>query len=171
MDWKSILPFTMSPLEIILRGSLVFLGVTAVVRLSGRRQTGAVAVVDLLVVVFLADAVQNGMAGGQKSVADALLLATTIVAWDRSLDWLAFRIPWVARVLQPAPLPLIRDGRMLRQNMRQELITVEELNALLREQGVEEAASVRLCFLEGDGHISVIPFEPASGGEQTGGTR
>jgi uncharacterized membrane protein YcaP (DUF421 family) len=59
-------------------------------------------------------------------------------------------------LLRPAPLPLIKDGRILKRNLRQELITIEELMGELRQQGVESVDKVRRCYLEGDGHFSVI---------------
>ena len=65
-------------------------------------------------------------------------------------------------MLRPAPLELIKDGKMVRKNMRQEMITQEELKGLLREQGVEEVSEVKTCCLEGDGHISVIKYEQNS---------
>ena len=53
-------------------------------------------------------------------------------------------------------LPLIRDGEMLRRNMRRELISEEELLSLLRGQGVDDVKDVKKCCLEGDGRLSVI---------------
>ncbi len=159
MDWIKVVWLTQSPLEVIVRGTLIFLGLTAMVRLSGRRQTGQVSTADLIVIVVIADAVQNGMAGEQKSVADALLLAATIMLWDWALDWLAYRSPWVARLLRPAPLLLIQDGKVLRQNLRRELVTMDELKSMLREHDIEDPAEVKRCFLEGDGHLSVISKE------------
>ena len=87
----------------------------------------------------------------------------TIVAWDYFLDWLGFTFPAFGRLLRPAPLPLVKDGRKLRRNMRKEMITTEELMGLLREQGIESLSEVRRCYLEGDGHISVIKNDTGSG--------
>jgi uncharacterized membrane protein YcaP (DUF421 family) len=167
MLWK-ILTFSVPPGEIVLRGSLIYLGVIVMLRLSGRRQTGGVGTSDLLMVVFLADAVQNGMAGAQKSIMDALLLAATIISWNHTLDWLAHRSRLVSRLLTLPALLIVRDGRMLRGNMRQELITVDELMGLLREQGVQDLSCVKACYLEGDGHVSVIPIREAGGAGEEG---
>jgi uncharacterized membrane protein YcaP (DUF421 family) len=59
-------------------------------------------------------------------------------------------------MLNPPPLPLVRDGQVLRRNLRQEMLTLDELMEQLREQGVERLSEVRSCCLEGDGHLSVI---------------
>jgi hypothetical protein len=127
--------------EIVLRGTLVYLALFFMLRFDGKRTAGAIGITDLLVVVVIADAVQNAMASEHKTVLDGLLLAATILFWDYALDCLGYRSPRFRRLLRAPPLPLVRDGQMLRRNMRQELVTVDELLSLLREQGVEDVAA------------------------------
>jgi uncharacterized membrane protein YcaP (DUF421 family) len=158
IDWKAVFVPTVSVLEIVVRGTFVYLLLFFVLRVL-RREAGALGISDLLVVVLIADAAQNAMASEYKSVTEGAVLVGTIVAWDYTLDWLGFRFPVVQKLLRPAPLPLVKDGQMLRRNMRKEMITTEELLALLREQGVEHLAEVKKCCLEGDGQISVIKNE------------
>ncbi len=163
IDWKAVFVPDTSLAEIVVRGTLVYLLLFFILRFL-RREAGALGISDLLVVVLIADAAQNGMAGEYKSVTEGAALVGTIAAWDFFLDWLGFRFPAFGRLLRPAPLPLVRDGRMLRRNMRREMITEEELLSQLREQGVEGVEEVKRCCLEGDGHISVIKNEPGGGG-------
>jgi uncharacterized membrane protein YcaP (DUF421 family) len=111
---------------------------------------------DLLVIVLIADAAQNAMASDYKSVPDGILLVSTIVFWSYALDWLANRIPLVGRFVHPSPVELAHNGRMIRQNMRRELITQEELMSQLREQGINSLSEVKSAWLEGDGQISFI---------------
>jgi uncharacterized membrane protein YcaP (DUF421 family) len=121
-----------------------------------RREAGGLAIADVLVIVLIADASQNAMSSDYKSITEGAILVGTIVFWDYALDLLAYRSPLLQRLVRPAPLPLIRNGRMLRKNMRQEMITEEELLSQLRQQGIENPTSVEKCYLEGDGQISVI---------------
>lgn len=158
VDWKAVFVPTVSLAEIVLRGTFVYLFLFFVLRVM-RREAGALGISDLLVVVIIADAAQNAMSSEYKSVTEGAVLVSTIIAWDYALDWLGYRFPAVQRLLRPASLPLVKDGRMLRQNMRKEMITTEELMSLLREQGVESLDKVKRCYLEGDGHISVIKKE------------
>jgi uncharacterized membrane protein YcaP (DUF421 family) len=155
VDWKAVFVPTVSIAEIILRGTVVYLILFALLRLR-RREAGTLGIADLLVVVMIADAAQNAMASEYKSLTEGIVLVGTIVLWDYTLDYLSFRFPAFRRLLSPPPLPLIKDGRLLRRNMRQELITVEELKSHLREQGIEEIAAVKKCYMESDGQISVI---------------
>lgn len=166
IDWKEVLVPTVSPAEIFLRGTFIYLLLFFVLRVL-RREAGALGISDLLVVVIIADAAQNAMSSDYKSITEGAVLVGTIIAWDFFIDWLGFRFPAVQRVLRPAPLPLVKDGRVIRQNLRKEMITMEELMSQLREQGVESVEEVKMCRLEGDGHISVI--KKNSGGDEEGG--
>lgn len=162
VDWKAAFVPTVSVAEIVLRGSFVYLFLFFVLRVL-RREAGAVGIPDLLVVVLVADAAQNAMASEYKSVTEGAILVATIAAWDYVLDWTGYKFPALRRLLRPSALPLVLDGRMLRHNMRRELITEEELRSQLREQGVENIEEVKRCSLEGDGHFSVIKKEPKGG--------
>jgi uncharacterized membrane protein YcaP (DUF421 family) len=143
-------------LEIFVRGTIVYLAIFALLRFVLTRQSGNLGVTDLLVIVLIADAAQNAMASEYKSVPDGLLLVATIVFWSYVLDWLAYHFPTFRRLIHPPSLELVRDGKVNRRNMRRELITVDELKAQLREQGIEDLSQVRKACMEGDGRISVV---------------
>jgi uncharacterized membrane protein YcaP (DUF421 family) len=156
LDWERVfLPNTPLP-EILLRGTLMYLALFVLLRLVLKRQSASMEVTDLLVVVLIADAAQNGMAGGYRSVPEGVLLVATILAWDYALDWLGYLWPAFQVLVRPPPLPLVRDGKLLRRNMRRELITEDELMSQVRKQGLQGLDEVRLACMEGDGHISVI---------------
>ncbi len=156
LDWNAMWTPTVPLLEIFIRGTAVYLALFVYFR-ALRREAGGIGVSDVLVVVLIADASQNAMAGEYASITEGLFLVATIGFWDFVLDWLGFRFQVMERVLRPAPLLLVSHGRLMRQNMRKEMITEDELRSLLREQGIEDLGRVRRCFLEGDGHLSVIP--------------
>lgn len=156
LDWKSVFFLDKPLLEIIVRGSVMYLALFALLRLVLKRESGALGITDLLVVVLLADAAQNGMAGDYQSLPDGLILVATIVFWAWTLDWLGYRVPAIQRLVHPPPLPLIKDGRLLRRNMRRELITDDELMSQLRLHGVSDPSDVVAAYMEGDGRISVI---------------
>lgn len=145
--------------EVILRGTIMYLGMFALLRVF-RRQSGAVGIADLLVIVVIADAAQNGMAGDSKSITEALILIATIVLWDWFFDWLGFKSPFWERILQPSPLLLIENGVMIKENLDQEFINENELKAQLREEGIEDLEAVKKCYLESNGHFSVLTQIP-----------
>jgi uncharacterized membrane protein YcaP (DUF421 family) len=157
-DWHALFVPTTSLLEIVIRGAITYFILFGVLRIM-RRESGAIGISDLLVVVLIADAIQNAMAGEYTSITEGVVLVVTIAVCDYLLDWLGYHVPLFERFLRPAPLPLIEDGQIVRRNLRQEMITHGELMGLLREQGIEEIASVKRCFIEGDGRVSVIEYE------------
>lgn len=144
------------PLEIIVRGSAMYLFLFLMFRVVVRRRVGAVGMADILVLVIVADAAQNGMSGEYKSVTDGAILVGTILAWDMLIDWLNYRVPALRNWLEAPPLLLVRDGRMLHRNLRHEFVTEDELNAKLREKGVQDVSEVAEARMESDGEISVI---------------
>ena len=169
VDWKSVFVPSVSIAEIMLRGTLVYLVLFLFLRFL-RRQSGAIGIADLLVVVLIADAAQNAMGSDYRSVTEGIVLVATIAFWDYLLDWLACRFRWFERFVRPAPLPLVENGKMNRRNMRQELITEDELIGKLREQGVEDISEVKKAYMEGDGHFSVITKQPKeNSGDDDGG--
>jgi uncharacterized membrane protein YcaP (DUF421 family) len=153
-----MLQFTVSPLELFVRGTVIYLVILALMRIL-RREPGAVGMADLLMLVLIADASQNAMAKEYKSVADGLVLVCTLFFWNYALDWLGFHFSIVDRFIHPQPVALIRNGRLVHQGLRRQLIREDQLQSVLREHGVSNVSDVRLANLEGDGHISVIRYE------------
>jgi len=124
-----------------------------------RRRVGAVGISDILLLVIIADASQNALSGEYQSISDGCILVATIVAWNHFIDWLAYQSSALQKVLEPPPLMLIREGALLRRNMRHELISEDELKSKLREHGVTDAAQVAQAYMEPDGQITVIKRE------------
>jgi uncharacterized membrane protein YcaP (DUF421 family) len=155
MSGSELFGFTVAPLALIVRGSCVFWALFLVFRFVLRRGVGAIGIADVLVIVLIADASQNAMAGEYRSISDGLVLIGTIVGWNFLLDWAAYRSARLARVLEPPPLLLVHHGRVLQRNLRSEFLSIDELMGKLREKGVESIADVRFARLESDGEISV----------------
>lgn len=156
IDWNSIFVPSLGIAEIIVRGSLMYLGLLAVLRFVGRRQAGSFGPADLLVIVLIADAAQNGLGKEYGSVTEGLILVLTIVAWEYLIDLAQYRFPRLRSILTPQPLTVVADGKIVHASLQQELLTEDELRSQLREKGVAELSEVRLAKLEGDGRFSVI---------------
>jgi uncharacterized membrane protein YcaP (DUF421 family) len=156
IDWRGLFVPTYSIAEVILRGTLMYLALFVILRFLFKRQTGAVGIADLLVIVLIADASQNALGREYNSITEGVVLVLTIVAWDYALDWGEYRFPWLRSLTRPSSLLLIKNGRLLRRNMHGEMITEDELRAELRKDGVEDLADVVEARMEGDGKISVI---------------
>lgn len=162
MDWLRIdigevLGPDLSVTETVLRGTVMYFVIFVLLRVVLRGRTGGTTMSDLLVLVLIADAAQNAMADEYTSLASGTLLVATIIGWSFALDWLAYRMPTVGRIVHPEKTPLVQNGRLIRPALRRELITENELMSEIRLQGVEKLEDIRAVYLEGNGEISVIP--------------
>lgn len=159
IDWNELFVPSISVVEIILRGTLTYLALFTLIRLVSKRETGAVGMADLLMIVLIADAAQNAMSSDYRSITEGVILVATIVFWTYAIDWLAYHFPPLQRILQAQPLMLVKDGQMLRRNMRKELITEEELLGELRKHGLDAVEKVKEAIMEEDGSISIVKRE------------
>lgn len=148
-----------SLLEIFVRGTLIYLGLFALIRFVLRRDAGTVGIADLLMIVLIADAAQNGMAAEYHSLTAGFVLIATLVFWNYMIDWLGYKFPLFARLADPPALLLVKAGQMQKRNMRKEMVTEEELMSELRKQGVDELRKVKEAYMEPDGRISVIQVD------------
>ena len=159
IDWHTLLTPDISIAESFVRGSFVYLLLFALLRFLPNRHIGAVGLTDLLVVVLVANAVQNALANDYKSLIGGLVLVLTIFFWSYVLNWLSYRFPKIQQLLRSRALPLIQDGRLNWQNMREEMITEEELRSTLRLQGIDDLSVVKNARMEADGRISVVAYD------------
>jgi uncharacterized membrane protein YcaP (DUF421 family) len=175
---EALFKFSMNPLELVIRGAVVYVGLVIVFRFVLRRDLGQLGVADMLFIVLIADASQNGMAGEYRSLADGAVLLGTLAACNLTLDWATYRFSTMQRLMEAPTVELIRGGRILRRNLRREWVTVDELMGKLREQGIADVADVKLAVLESDGQLSVLkaqgsvhptdPTRQANGGKHVG---
>jgi uncharacterized membrane protein YcaP (DUF421 family) len=164
-DWASILTPDVPVVELFVRITIVYLALYFLLRFVLKREAGALGLTDLLVIVLLADSVQNGMAGKYNAVGSALVLGATLIFWDYALTWLAFHSRYFRSIVEPSPILLIRNGKIIEHNLQKELITHEELIGELRLYGIQRFEDVREARMEQDGAISVILKRPTG---QTG---
>jgi uncharacterized membrane protein YcaP (DUF421 family) len=153
--WQEVFVPTHSLLEMFVRGSIMYLVIFGLLRFVLKRQTGGLSTPDILLVVLLADAAQNGMANEYRSVTEGIMVVCTIIFWNFAIDWLEFHFPSMERLLRPAPLLLIKNGRVLRRHLRQELVTMDELMSRLRAEDATDPREVEQAYMEPDGTITV----------------
>jgi uncharacterized membrane protein YcaP (DUF421 family) len=156
IDWNAMFVPTMGLADIVMRGTLMYLALFAILRFMGRKQAGHFGPADLLVIVLIADAAQNALGAEYRSVTEGAVLVITIVAWDYVLDWLAWRFPQLRSILKTPSLKVVENGRIIYRNLRAEMLGRDELMSQLREEGIEDLKEVKIARLEGDGRLSVI---------------
>lgn len=141
--------------EIAARATVVYFSLVFLLRVAPKRRAGSISPNDMLGLIVIGGMATDAIMGGSESVAEILLMIGVVVGWGHLLDRLEYRFAFVRRLMRDRQTTLIRDGRLLRGNLARELITEEELMAVLRERGVDDLSRVRQACLEADGHISV----------------
>lgn len=149
-------------IDVAARTGIVYVFLVIALRLGGKHQVGQLSLFDFIVLLLVADAVQNAMVGENTTLAGGLVAATTLVVLDQLLDKFAGRSGRVRKVLEGEPRILIRNGVVLEKALREEGIRRDELDAALRSNGLMNPAAVAVAILETNGSISVIPT-PATG--------
>lgn len=155
VQWDELFRFSVAPLELIIRGTLMYWFIFVALRIAGRRDLGSLGISSILLLVLIADAASNGMSANYDSVAEGMVLVATLFSWSVFVDRVSFFFPATRPLLAPDRLCLIRDGVLQRRAMRQEYITEAELMAELRLQGVNKLSEVRRAYIEETGEVSV----------------
>jgi uncharacterized membrane protein YcaP (DUF421 family) len=143
-------------LELVIRGTFIYGFLFLMFRFVLRRDIGGLSMADTLLLVLVADAAQNAMAGEYKTITEGLILLTTIIGWNFLLDLLAYHFRPFARLSFPRTLLLVRNGQFITRTLRRQMLSPDEVMSKLREQGVVHLREVRHAYLESDGQISVI---------------
>ena len=140
-----------------IRTGLVYLFLVIGLRLAGRREVGQMSILDLVVILVIANGVQNAMVGENTTLAGGLISAATLLILDRALNTLLKRNRRLGRILEGEPILIVSGGKVLPEAMRRTRIDRDELDAAVRSHGVASVSDVSLAVVEADGRISVIP--------------
>ena len=143
-------------LDIVARTAVVYLMLLVGLRLTGKRQVGQLTPFDLLLLLLLANSVQNAMVGPDTSVYGGLIAAATLLVANAVVARVTRGSKAVTRLVEGTPTILIRHGQILEPNLASEGITDADLLRSLREHGVDDLSVVRSAVLEVDGTVSVL---------------
>src|SRR5687767_14768049 len=144
-------------MDIVLRAIVVFAFLLFLTRVVGRRELSTLQPFDLILLIVIGDLVQQGVTQSDQSVTGAILAAGTFGVLTIVVSYTSFRFPRFRPVIEGEPLILLEGGRPIERNLRRERITLEELAAAARQQGLAELDQAQWAVLETGGQISFIP--------------
>jgi uncharacterized membrane protein YcaP (DUF421 family) len=144
---------------------VVYFALLVLIRIIPKRKAGHISPNDMLTLIVIGGMGTDAITGGSTSVGEILLMVGLVLAWGYVMDMLEYRFPSLRRPLRDRQTPLIQDGRFLGENMRREMITEEELMAVLRKEGIDNPAMVQSACLEADGEISLIKKDETRQGD------
>ena len=150
--------------QFVLRASAMYLLVMVLIRVSGKRAVGQFTPFDLVLLILIGNAVQNGINGGDNSMTGALIMATTLVALNYGVAWVTARNRRAEILVEGVPVVLARNGKLFKSVLLRELVSTSDFDEALRLNGVESLDEVQLALLETNGSISVISKDRSHSG-------
>ena len=144
-------------LDVVARSAVVYLALLALLRFGGKRHVGQLSIADLVLVLLIANGVQNAMVGENTTLLGGILAALTLVVIDRLIDGFSQRSDRVRVALEGEPRILIRDGVMLPKALKDEGVSEGDLMSAVRQHGIANVEDIDMAVLETNGSISVIP--------------
>lgn len=143
-------------IEIILRTLAVYGFMIAALRLFGKKELAQLSVIDLVFILLISNSVQNAMVGPDTSLDGGLVAAGALFLANYTLKQVLYRSKKISELVQGQSILLIYEGEANMENCKKAEITIEELEAAVREHGARDIQKVDLAILEVDGNISVI---------------
>ena len=144
-------------MDIVLRGIFVFVFLYVLMRMIGRRELSSLEPFDLILLIVLGDAVQQGLTQDDYSLAGAFLAIGTIAILQIAVSYANFRFPKLRPVLDGEPIVVVQDGKPIERNLRRERLAVQEVLEEARQQQIASLDEIAWAVLETSGKISVIP--------------
>ncbi|MBK5285335.1 MAG: DUF421 domain-containing protein [Bacteroidia bacterium] len=143
-------------LEVIFRSVAVYVFIVAAIRLFGKKELSQLSVIDLVFILLISNSVQNAMVGPDTGLLTGIAAAATLFIINALLKYTLYSSKLFSRLVQGEPVMLIHKGIVIKKNLHRQRLTHEELEAAVREHGVENIAKVDLAVLEVDGNISIL---------------
>ncbi len=140
----------------VLRAVAIYLLVMVLVRVSGKRAVGQFTPFDLVLLILIGNAVQNGLNGGDNSMSGAAILAVCLIALNYLAAWLSSRNSAARKLIEGMPTVLAKDGHVFQDVLRRELVSKSDFHEAMRQADCQDIEQIYMATLETDGHISVM---------------
>ena len=143
-------------MDIVLRAIALYAFVVLIMRVIGRRELSSMTPFDLILLIVLGDAIQQGLTQDDYSVTGAFIAIGTIAGLQVMTSWSAFRFPRLRRVLNGHPIVLVEDGKVIEKNLRRERLTMDDLTEQARSNQIASIADIQWAIFEPSGTISFL---------------
>jgi uncharacterized membrane protein YcaP (DUF421 family) len=149
-------------MDLAIRAVVLYVFVLFVMRVSGRREISSLTAVDLVLLIVLGDAIQQGLTQDDYSVTGAVIVISTITVQQVATSYLGFRSKRIRKIVEGGPIVLIDDGQIVTGNLRRQRLTADDLAEEMRQQQIASVADVQWGILEASGSMSFIEKNPSS---------
>lgn len=145
-------------LDLTVRASVVYFFILLAIRISGKREMSQMSVADFVLILLVSNAVQNAMIGPYNSLWAGLVAASTLFIVNYILKRFLYKLPFIKKTFEGEATLLIYNGKIQTEKLRKANITLNEMEMLIRENGIENVSKIKLGILEIDGKMSFITY-------------
>jgi len=163
MIWSDLLVPGVPILEKIIRPLIVYAALIVLIRLFGKRELAQLNPYDLIVLLTISNTVQNAIIGNDNSVTGGLIGAVTLMIFNLLVVRFLYRHEKIDRIIEGDQTVLVENGRIIKEALDRELITVPELESVAHRQGFESLEQVQRCILEPGGTLAMFGKKPSTG--------
>jgi len=143
-------------IAIIFSSIIVYLFLVIAIRLFGKKEIAQLSISDLVFILLISNAVQNAMVANDSSLTGGLIAASSLFLINMIFKFVTYKSKKVSELVEGDPVMLIHEGNVIEENLKKQRITMDELEASVREHGVKDISAVNLAVLEVDGNISIL---------------
>jgi uncharacterized membrane protein YcaP (DUF421 family) len=147
-------------MDLVLRAIFVFVFLMVLTRVIGKRELSSLQPFDLILLIILGDAVQQGLTQDDYSLTGAVLVVGTIAVLQVCVSWISYRFPRTRTLLDGEPIIVLQDGKPIDKNLRRERLTIDDIAEEARKQQIAHLDEVKFAVLETSGVISFIKKQP-----------
>jgi uncharacterized membrane protein YcaP (DUF421 family) len=144
-------------MDLAIRAVVLFGFVYLLTRIIGRRELSSMEPFDLILLIVIGDAIQQGLTQDDYSVTGAVIVIGTFAILQIFISYVSYRFPRLRPALDGEPIVVVQDGKAIEKNMKRERITVDEVMVEARLQQVSRLDDIAWAVLETSGKISIIP--------------
>ncbi len=153
-------------MDILIRATIIFWALYVLVRLLGKRELAQLTPFELIVLIATGDLIQQGVTHNDFSMTGSIVAVATFAFWASVLGWVTYLSRRAERFLDGEPNVIIRDGELIRANMRRDRITVAEVESEMRQAGIAHIRDVEWGIVESKGRMSFIQRRAESASQQ-----
>jgi uncharacterized membrane protein YcaP (DUF421 family) len=163
MAWSDMFVPGIPLLEKIVRPLIVYAALLVLIRLFGKRELAQLNPYDLVVLLTISNTVQNAIIGNDNSITGGLIGAVVLMAFNFLVVRFLYHHEKIDRIIEGDAIVLVENGRVLKDALDRELITVPELESVAHRQGFESLTEVQRCILEPGGTLAMFGKKPSTG--------
>jgi uncharacterized membrane protein YcaP (DUF421 family) len=144
-------------MDLALRAVFIYFFIYLLMRIVGRRELSSLGPFDIILLVVIGDAVQQGLTQDDYSLTGAVIVVTAIALLQVFTSYLSFRFSFLRPVLEGKPIVIVQDGKPIEANLRRERLTVDEVMEQARSSAqISSLAEIQYAIIESNGSISFL---------------